>query len=127
MLDGVVETCVVIIRQLARVGTFVEAVGQGCVRFGRFDRHAVVEMFGESGSKGDVGSGKVVDHKHGCPIVVDNHDLPKAIFGVAPPLQDGFTIEGNFATCFVKEYLAARIAKDGNGEEIIDKAGELMS
>jgi hypothetical protein len=42
-------------------------------------------------------------------------------------LQDGFAIKGNFATCFVKEYLAAFIAKDGNGEEIVDKAGELMS
>ena len=42
-------------------------------------------------------------------------------------MQDDFAVEGDFATCFVKEYLAAFIAKDGNGEEIVDKAGELMS
>jgi hypothetical protein len=42
-------------------------------------------------------------------------------------LQDGFAIEGDFTTCFVKEYLAACVAQDGNREEIVDKAGELMS
>jgi hypothetical protein len=42
-------------------------------------------------------------------------------------LQDGFTVEGDSATCFVKEYLAARITQDGEGEEIVDKARELMS
>jgi hypothetical protein len=44
-----------------------------------------------------------------------------------PPLEDGLLIEGDFATRFVKKYLAARIAQDGNGEEIVDKAGESMS
>jgi hypothetical protein len=49
--------------------------------------------------------------------------LPKAIFGVAPPSQDDFPIEGDFATCFVKKYLTARVAQDGKGEKIVDKAG----
>jgi hypothetical protein len=53
--------------------------------------------------------------------------LPKAIFGVTLPLQDGLPIEGDFTTCFVKKYLAARVIQDGNREGIIDKAGELMS
>jgi hypothetical protein len=52
---------------------------------------------------------------------------PKAILGVTPPLQDGFPIEGDFATCFVEKYLAAHVAQDGDGEEIVDEAGELMS
>jgi hypothetical protein len=51
----------------------------------------------------------------------------QAIFGVMPPLQDGFPVEGDFATSFVEKYLAARIAKNGNREEIVDQAGELTS
>jgi hypothetical protein len=53
--------------------------------------------------------------------------MPKAIFWVTPPLQDGFPVEDNFATCFVEKYLAPCIAEDGNREKIVDKAGELMS
>ncbi len=34
---------------------------------------------------------------------VVNHDLPKTILGVVPPLQDGFANEGDIATCFVKK------------------------
>jgi hypothetical protein len=79
-----------------------------------------------SASKGDDGLGDITDGKLGCPAYVDNHDSPKAIIGVTPPAQDGFAVKGNFATCFVKEYLAARVAQDGDVEEIIDKAGELM-
>jgi hypothetical protein len=52
--------------------------------------------------------------------------MPKAILGVMPPLQDGFLIEGEFSTCFVEKYLAPCITQDRNGEEIVDKAGELM-
>ncbi len=125
-LMRVVETCIVIICQLDRVGTFVEADGQGWVTFGRLDRYTVGEMSGGSGSMGDDGSVDVVDGKLGCPAVVDNHDLPKAILGVAPPSQDCFPVEGDFATCFVKKYLAAHVAQDGNGEEIVDKAAESM-
>jgi hypothetical protein len=112
---------------LAHVGTFVEAVGQGGVRFVRLDRYTVGEMSRGSGSKGDDRLVDVTDGKFGCSAVVDNHDSPKAILGVAPPLQDGFAIEGDFATCYVKNYLAACITQDGNGEEIVDKAGESMS
>ncbi len=94
---------------MARVGTFVEAVCQGCVRFGRLDRHTVGKMSGGSGSEGDDGAGDIADGKLGCPAFADNHDSPKAVFGFAPPLQDGFAIKGDFAS-FVKEYLAACIA-----------------
>jgi hypothetical protein len=52
--------------------------------------------------------------------------MPKAILGVTPPLQDGFLIEGDFATCFVEKYLAPCIAQEGDGEEIVDEAGESM-
>ncbi len=106
---------------------FVEAVGQGCVRFGRLERHTFSKMSSGSGNEGEDGAGDVTDGKLGCPAVVDNHDSPKAIFGVMPSLQDGFAIKGDFATCFVKEYLAACTAQDGNREEIVDKTRELMS
>ncbi len=43
-LDGIVETCLVVICQLTRVGTFVEAVDQGPVRLGRHNRHVVKKM-----------------------------------------------------------------------------------
>jgi hypothetical protein len=112
---------------LAYVGKFVEAVSQGCVRFGRFDRYIVSKMSSGSGSKGDDRLVDILDSKPGCPAVIDNHDLPKAILGIAPPSQDGIAIKGDFATCFVKKYLAAHIAQDGNGEEIVDKAGESLS
>jgi hypothetical protein len=59
--------------------------------------------------------------------LLDDHDLPKAILGVTSPLQDGVVTKGDFATVFVKKYLAARVAQDGNREEIVDKARKLMS
>ncbi len=51
----------VIICQLARVGTFVEAVCQDRVRFGSLDWHAVGKMSGGSGGEGDDGSGNIAD------------------------------------------------------------------
>jgi hypothetical protein len=107
---------------LTHVGTFIEAVGQGRDRFGSLHRCAVGKLSGGSGSKGDDGSVDLVDSKLSSPAVVENLDWSKAILGVLPPLQDGFAIEGNFATSFVKKYLAAQIAQDGNGEEIVDEA-----
>jgi hypothetical protein len=38
-----------------------------------------------------------------CPAIIDNHDMPKAIFGVMPPLQDGFAVKSDFASCFVEK------------------------
>ncbi len=54
--------------------------------------------------------------------------MPKAFFGVMPPLQDSFSIEGDFANCFVKKYLTPCIVQDGIRENVVDKAGvgELM-
>jgi hypothetical protein len=58
--------------------------------------------------------GLVVDGKLSCPALVDNLDLPKAILGVAPPLQDGLAFKCDFAICFSRKYLAAHVAQDGN-------------
>ncbi len=111
---------------MARVGIFIEAVCQGCVRFGSLVRYAVGKQSGGSGCEGDDRSDDVMNGKLSCPAIVDILDLPKAILGVAPPLQDGLAVEGDFATCFVKKCLAACIAQDGNGEEIVDKVRESM-
>ncbi len=88
---------------MARVGTFIEAVGQGCIRFGSLDRYAVGELSCGSGSEGDNGSVDIMDGKLSCPAVIDNLDSPHAILGITPPLQDSFAVEGDFATCFVKK------------------------
>jgi hypothetical protein len=104
----------VVICQLAHVGTFKEAVGQGHVRLGRHDRHAVGQMSSVSGREGDDGSGNIADGEFGLPAIIDNHDMPEAILGVTPPLQDGFPVKGDFATCFVEKYLAPCVAQDGN-------------
>ncbi len=52
------ETRVVVICQLACVGSFLEAVGQGCVRFGCQNWYAAGEMSGGGGTEGDVGLAK---------------------------------------------------------------------
>jgi hypothetical protein len=71
-------------------------------------------MSSGSGREGDDGSGDIADGESGCPVIIEDHDMPKAIFGVTPPLKDGFPIEGDFATCFVEKYHAPCIAQDGN-------------
>jgi hypothetical protein len=111
---------------LARVGTFIEAVGQNCVRFGCLDRYAVGELSGGSGSKGDDGLDDIMDGKLSIPAIVNNLDSPKVILWVAPPLQDGFAVEGDFATNFVKKHLAAHVEQDGKTEENVDKTRESM-
>jgi hypothetical protein len=52
--------------------------------------------------------------------------MPKALLGVTPPMQDGFPVESDFTICFVEKYLAACVAKKGDGEDIVDEAGESM-
>jgi hypothetical protein len=84
-------------------------------------------MTGGSGSEGGDGWIDVMDGRLGCPAVVIDHDLSKAIFGITPPSQDSFAVEGDFETCFVKKYLAATLHRMATErQEIVDKAGELM-
>jgi hypothetical protein len=56
-----------------------------------------------SGREGVDGSGDIVDGEFGHPAIINNHDMPKAILGVTPPLQDDFPIKGDFTTCFVEK------------------------
>jgi hypothetical protein len=79
-----------------------------------YDRHADGEMSSGSGREGDDGSGDIADGEFGCPAIINNHDMPKAIYWVKSPSQDSFPIEGDFATCFVENYLAPCIAQDSD-------------
>jgi hypothetical protein len=72
----IVATRVVVICQVACVGTFVEAVGQGCIRLGRHDRHVVGKMSSGGGREGDDGSGDILDGEFGCLVIINNHDTP---------------------------------------------------
>ena len=55
-----------------------------------------------------------------CPSVVHNFDTPQAVLWVAPPSEDGLTIEGDFTAVFVEENFASGIAEDGNREDVVD-------
>ncbi len=103
---------------IGHVRTLFKAVGQGCVRFSRLCRHTVGEMSGGKGSKGDDGSGDVVDSKLGCPAIVNDHDLLKVILGVTQ--QDGFAVEGDFANCFVKK---AALHRTGTERRLLTRPG----
>ncbi len=109
---------------MACVGTFIEVVGHGGVRCGSLNRYAVGKLPGGSGCEGDDRLGLVMEGNLSCPAVINNFYLPKAILGVSS--QDSLAMECDFATCFVKNYFTACIAQDGNREEIVDKARELM-
>ncbi len=85
---------------MAGVGTFIEAIGQGGVRCCSLDRYAVGKLPSGGGYEGDDGSGLVMDGKLSFSAIVDNLDLPKAILGVAPLLQDGVAIECDFEPVF---------------------------
>jgi hypothetical protein len=71
-------------------------------------------MSSGSGREGDDKSGNIVDGEFGCPAIINNNDTAKVILGVMPSLQDGIPIEGDFATCFVENYLTPCIAQVGN-------------
>jgi hypothetical protein len=51
----------------------------------------------------------------------------RQFLGSCHPCKMVFPFEGDFATSFVEKCLAPCVAQDGNREEIVDKAGELMS
>jgi hypothetical protein len=57
------------------------------------------------------------------PAVVDNLDLPKAILGVAPPLQDGLVVECDFATCFVKNTLQPALHRMATKRILLTRPG----
>ncbi len=81
-------------RQLLRIVTTVENVSNGSSLRG-----------------GDV----VINLQVGCPAIINNANMPEAMFGVLPPLEDDFAIKSYFATGVVEEYFATSVAEDCNG------------
>ncbi len=73
---------------------------------------AIVETVHDGSSLrcGDV----VIDLQVGPPAIINNANVPEAMFGVTPPSEDDFAIKSYFATNVIKEYFAIGIAEDCN-------------
>jgi hypothetical protein len=73
---------------------------------------AIVETVhdGSSLRGGDI----VINLQVGCPAIINDADMPEAMFGVTPPLEDDFAIKSYFATGGVEEYFATGVAEDCN-------------
>ncbi len=61
------------------------------------------------------GGDAVIDLQVGCPGIINNANMPEAMFGVTPPLEDDVAIKSYFATGGVEEYFTTCIAEDCNG------------
>ena len=74
---------------------------------------AIVETVhdGSSLRGGDI----VINLQVGCPAIINNANMPEAMFGVMPPLEDDFAIKSYFATSGIEEFFATSIAEYFNG------------
>jgi hypothetical protein len=74
---------------------------------------AIVETVsnGSSMRGGDV----VVDLQVIFPAIINNANVPEAMFGVTPPLEDDFALKSYITTSDVEEYFATGVAEDCNG------------
>jgi hypothetical protein len=61
-----------------------------------------------------------------CPTIVHDFDKPQSVLWVALPSGDGVTVEGDFTAVFVEEDFTSGIAEDGDQEEVVDEAGQLV-
>ncbi len=61
------------------------------------------------------GGDVVINLQIGRVAIVNNLNMPEAMFGVTPPSEDDFAIKSYFATGGVEEYFATGIAEDCNG------------
>ncbi len=61
-----------------------------------------------------------------CPAIVINFHMPKTVFGVPPPSEDGGAFENDFTIVSVEEYLAPSIAQGCHHKEIVGEAGETV-
>jgi hypothetical protein len=50
--------------------------------------------------------------------------VPESVLWVAPPSEDGLSVEGDLAPVFIEEDFAAGVAEDGDQEEVVDEAGK---
>ncbi len=60
------------------------------------------------------GGDVVIDLHISRPAIINNANMPEAMLGVMPPLEDDFAIKSYFATGGVEEYFATGVAEDCN-------------
>jgi hypothetical protein len=72
---------------MAHVGTFVEAVSQGCVKLGRQDRHVVGKMSSGSGREGVDGSGDILDGEFDHPVMLTIMTRQRQVWGSHHPCK----------------------------------------
>jgi hypothetical protein len=58
------------------------------------------------------GGDAVIDLQVGCPAIINDANVPEAMFGVTPPLEDDLAVKSYFATSGVEEYFTTSIAED---------------
>ncbi len=73
---------------------------------------AIVETVRNSSSLrgGDIIINLQVRH----PGIINNANVPEAMFGVMPPSEDDFAVKSYFATGGIEEHFATSIAEDCN-------------
>jgi hypothetical protein len=98
---------------LVCIGAFVEAVGvcNGWSKCGWWGGEC------NGGAHGFVAEGDIC-----CPAIVNNLYVPKSVFEVPPPSDDGGAFKGDFATVSVEEYFALGIAQGCHQEEVVGEA-----
>jgi hypothetical protein len=82
----------------------------------------------ETGCNGSVlrGGDVVINLQIGREAIVDDSNMPEAMLGVTPPLEDDFAIKSYFATGGVEEYFATGVSEECNGEEVVGEAGKAV-
>ena len=68
--------------------------------------------------------GVVMNSEFHSPSIVHQFYAPESVLWVAPPSEDGLSVEGDFAPVLMEEDFAAGVTEDGDQEEVVDKAGQ---
>ncbi len=63
-------------------------------------------------SSGLRGGDVVINLQVGCPAIIDNANMPEAMFGITPTLEDDFAVKRYFASGGIEEYFATGVAED---------------
>ena len=63
-------------------------------------------------SSGLRGGDIVIDLQIGCVAIINNSNMPEAMLGVMPPLENDFAIKSYFATGSVEENFATSITEN---------------
>jgi hypothetical protein len=70
--------------------------------------------------------GVVMNSEFHSPSIIHQFYAPESVLWVAPPSEDGLSVEGDFTPVLMEEDFAARVTEDGDQEEFVDEAGQLV-